>query len=332
MAMPAHVSPIDIFCYRQYNSLGNVSAERITGERTMTDHRAGYAAICGQTNVGKSTLLNQILGVKLSIISRKPQTTRTRITGIKNLPRAQIVFLDSPGLHAGRTTLDRFMLEQAKRVLYEAHAVLFVVDARNTALDEWKYLGTYAREVEVPVVLVINKIDLLKSRDALLPLIENYANVHAFTEIIPVSALRADGIDAVTEKTALLLPEGPALFPEDLLTDVPERVLASEIVREKIFEFLHQEIPYSAAVVIESFEERKDGKLLAIEASVYVEKESQKAIVIGKKGQMLKEIGTVSRKELESFFGVKVFLNLWVRVEKNWSCKVQSLRKLGYLR
>jgi GTP-binding protein Era len=298
----------------------------------MTDHRAGYAAICGQTNVGKSTLLNQILGEKLSIISRKPQTTRTRITGIKNLPDAQIVFLDSPGLHGGRSTLDRFMLEQAKRVLFEAHVVLFVVDARNDAIDEWKYLGTYARDVEVPVLLVINKIDLLKSHDLLLPLIENYANVHTFSEIIPVSALRADGIDAVTGATALLLPSGPALFPGKLLTDVPERVIASEIVREKIFEFLHQEIPYSAAVVVESFEERQDGKLLAIEASVYVEKESQKAIVIGKKGQMLKEIGTVSRKELESFFGVKIYLNLWVRVEKNWSSNTRSLRKLGYLK
>ena len=298
----------------------------------MSVHKTGYAAICGKTNVGKSTLLNQILGEKLAIISRKPQTTRTRVAGIKNLPSAQIVFLDSPGLHGGRTTLDRFMLEQAKRVLYESHVVLFVVDARNSAEYEWKNQGAYVGDVAVPVVLLINKIDLLRSRDVLLPLIDNYSKVHPFSEIIPVSALKAEGIASVIEKTASLLPVGPQLFPEDILTDIPERVIASEIVREKIIELLHQELPYSTAVVVESFEEKKDGNLLAIEAAIYVEKQSQKGIVIGKKGQQLKEIGTLSRQELEGFFGVKVFLNLWVKVEKNWSSRTQGLRKLGYLR
>jgi GTP-binding protein Era len=297
----------------------------------MVNHRAGYAAICGQTNVGKSTLLNQMLGEKLAIISKKPQTTRTRITGIKSTPHAQIVFLDSPGLHSGRTQMDRFMLEQAKRVLYEAQAVLLVVDARKPVEEEWKFLDTYVSDVEVPILLIINKIDLLDSPDSLLPLIDAYAGTYSFEEIIPISALKADGIDLVLSKTARLLPEGPPIFPSDRLTNVPERIIAAEIIREKIFEYLHQEIPYSVAVVVDNFEEKQDRDILVIEATVYVEKESQKAIVIGKKGQMLKDIGTQARQGLEGFFCINVYVTLWVKVEKNWSSRIKSLRKLGYL-
>jgi GTP-binding protein Era len=293
-------------------------------------HRAGYIAICGQTNVGKSTLLNRILGEKVAITSKKPQTTRTRITGIKNIPGAQLIFLDSPGLHIGRSFLDRFMLEQAKRVLYESHVVLLLVDARNPAEYEWRYLGTYASDVEAPIVLLINKIDLLKSPEELLPRIAEYSALFDFAGVIPVSALNADGIDIVVENATRLLPEGPPLFPPGVTTGVPERVFASEIVREKVYQLLHQEVPYSIAVVVETFEEKKERNILLIEAVIYVERESQKAIVIGKRGQMLKDIGTKARLELEAFFGTKIFLNLWVRVEKNWSKRLNALRKLGF--
>ncbi len=298
----------------------------------MNKHRSGYVALCGRTNVGKSTLLNSILGEKIAIVSRKPQTTRTRITGIKNIPGAQLVFLDSPGLHAGRTSLDRFMFEQAKRVLDESQVALLMVDARSRADEEWTYLESYVSGIRIPVILVINKIDILSRRDILLPLMDAYAGLFDFTHIIPVSALQEDGVDAVIGRSAELLPEGPPLFPDDMITDMPERVVAAEIVREKIYELLHQEIPYSAAVLVEQFQEKEDRNLLVIQAVVYVEKESQKAIVIGRKGAMLKEIGRRARLELESFFGVRVFLELWVKVEKNWSRKLQSLDRFGYNR
>ncbi len=295
-------------------------------------HRAGYVAICGQTNVGKSTLLNELVGEKLAIVSKKPQTTRTRISAIKNLPGAQLVFLDSPGLHAGHSSLDRFMLEQAKRVLFESQVILLMVDARNTAESEWKFLGTYAGDLEAPIILLINKIDLLPSPDALLPLIENYTRLREFTDVIPICALSADGIDIVLQKAISHLPESPPLFPAHVVTQIPEETLAAEIVREKIYQNLFQEIPYSVAVVVEQFQEKQDRQILAIEAVIYVERESQKAIVIGKKGLMLKEIGTKARLELESFFGIKVYLNLWVKVEKNWSKRVKALQKLGFYR
>ncbi|MFQ6103319.1 MAG: GTPase Era [Candidatus Glassbacteria bacterium] len=295
-------------------------------------HRVGYVAICGLTNVGKSTLLNRILGEKLAIVSKKPQTTRTRITGIKNMQDVQIVFLDSPGLHAGHSSLDRFMLEQAKRVLYESQVILLMVDAKNTVEYEWKYLAPYASDIRVPIILLINKIDVLKSRDEILPLIEEYAKAYSFAEVIPISALTGDGIDTVVECAVSLLPEGPPLFPTDMLSDLPEKVIASEIVREKTYQLLHQEIPYSVAVVVENFQEKKERDILLIEATLFVERESQKAIVIGRKGQMLKEIGKRARIELESFFGIKVYLSLWVKVEKNWSRKLKSLQKMGYYR
>lgn len=294
------------------------------------NHRAGFIAICGETNVGKSTLLNQILGEKLAIVSRKPQTTRNRILGVKNIPGAQMVFLDSPGLHAGRSSLDRYMLEQAKQVLYESHVVLLMVDARNPADHEWKHIGPYVTDVKAPVLLLINKIDLLEAREQLLPLIQEYAERFSFSEIIPISALRADGAWIVQEKAAALLPEAPPLFPPDVRTDIPENIFAAEIVREKLYELLHEEVPYSVAVVVERMEEKKEKNILVIEATIYVERESQKAIVIGRKGQMLKETGKRARLELESFFGVRVFLTLWVRVEKNWSRSLDSLTKLAY--
>jgi GTP-binding protein Era len=241
-----------------------------------------------------------------------------------------MVFVDSPGLHAGHTSLDRYMLEQAKRVLYESDVALLLVDARNPAEEEWRYLRTYVEDVRAPVLLIINKIDLLESPAVLLPLIEEYSGLFEFREIIPVSALHSDGIDIVEEKAARLLPERPPLFPEGVHTDMPERLFAAEIVREKVYDLLHEEVPYSVAVVVEGMQEKKEKNILVIEAVVYVERESQKAIVIGRKGQMLKEIGKRSRLELESFFGIKIFLTLWVKVEKNWSRTMESLAKLGY--
>ena len=290
-------------------------------------HRSGFIALVGRPNVGKSTLLNQILGEKIAIISDKPQTTRTRILGVRHLPKAQLVFLDTPGIHKPLYRLNQRMVRVALEVLDEVDLVFFLVEATEGVGAGDRYVVERLKERAVPVVLVINKVDLVQ-KGRLLPLIDAYRQMHEFAEIVPVSALTGDGVNRLVEIAVRFMPAGPVYFEDDVVTDQPMQLLAAEFIREKILQKTRDELPFSVAVQIESFTE--EGKLARIAAIVYVEKESQKAIVIGKRGELLKAVGTEARIEMERLFGMKVFLQLWVKVKEGWRQDEQMLSALGY--
>jgi GTP-binding protein Era len=290
-------------------------------------HRSGFIALVGRPNVGKSTLLNQILGEKIAIISDKPQTTRTRILGVRHLPKAQLVFLDTPGIHKPLYRLNQRMVRVALDVLDEVDLVFFLVEATESVGAGDRYVVERLKERAVPVVLVINKVDLVQ-KGRLLPLIDAYRQMHEFAEIVPVSALTGDGVNQLVEIAVRFMPAGPVYFEDDVVTDQPMQLLAAEFIREKILQKTRDELPFSVAVQIESFTE--EGKLARIAAIVYVEKESQKAIVIGKRGELLKAVGTEARIEMERLFGMKVFLQLWVKVKEGWRQDEQMLSALGY--
>lgn len=290
--------------------------------------RSGFVSIVGRPNVGKSTLLNRILGDKIVITSDKPQTTRNRIQGIHNLPGAQLVFIDTPGIHHAKSRLNKYMVDVALSSVREVDAILFLVDAAaRPAVQEGLILETLAG-VAVPVLLVINKIDLVE-KETLLESIDAYARLYPFSEIVPVSAASGDGVERLVQLVYGLLPEGPAYFPDDILTDVPERFVVAEIIREKIFRLTHDEVPYSVAVIVESFKERPNG-LVAISAAINVERDSQKGIIIGHKGELLKKIGTQARLEIERLLDAKVFLELFVKVSRDWSENKLKLKEFGY--
>jgi len=290
-------------------------------------HRSGFIALVGRPNVGKSTLLNQILGEKIAIISDKPQTTRTRILGVRHLPKAQLVFLDTPGIHKPLYRLNQRMVRVALEVLDEVDLVFFLVEATEGVGAGDRYVVERLKERAVPVVLVINKVDLVQ-KGRLLPLIDAYRQMHEFAEIVPVSALTGDGVNRLVEIAVPFMPAGPVYFEDDVVTDQPMQLLAAEFIREKILQKTRDELPFSVAVQIESFTE--EGQLARIAAIVYVEKESQKAIVIGKRGELLKAVGTEARIEMERLFGMKVFLQLWVKVKEGWRQDEQMLSALGY--
>ena len=290
-------------------------------------HRSGFIALVGRPNVGKSTLLNQILGEKIAIISDKPQTTRTRILGVRHLPKAQLVFLDTPGIHKPLYRLNQRMVRVALNVLDEVDLVFFLVEATEGVGAGDRYVVERLKERAVPVVLVINKVDLVQ-KGRLLPLIDTYRQMHEFAEIVPVSALTGDGVNRLVEIAVRFMPAGPVYFEDDVVTDQPMQLLAAEFIREKILQKTRDELPFSVAVQIESFTE--EGQLARIAAIVYVEKESQKAIVIGKRGELLKAVGTEARIEMERLFGMKVFLQLWVKVKEGWRQDEQMLSALGY--
>ena len=290
-------------------------------------HRSGFIALVGRPNVGKSTLLNQILGEKIAIISDKPQTTRTRILGVRHLPKAQLVFLDTPGIHKPLYRLNQRMVRVALEVLDEVDLVFFLVEATEGVGAGDRYVVERLKERAVPVVLVINKVDLVQ-KGRLLPLIDAYRQMHEFAEIVPVSALTGDGVNRLVEIAVQFIPVGPVYFEDDVVTDQPMQLLAAEFIREKILQKTRDELPFSVAVQIESFTE--EGQLARIAAIVYVEKESQKAIVIGKRGELLKAVGTEARIEMERLFGMKVFLQLWVKVKEGWRQDEQMLSALGY--
>ncbi len=293
------------------------------------EFRSGFVALIGRPNVGKSTLLNAILGVKIAIVSDKPQTTRNRIAGIKNHPAGQIIFLDTPGIHRARSRLNRFMVNVALATYNEVDAVCFMIDASRPENEENEFVLETLKGVKKPVFLLMNKIDVVAKRD-LLPVMERYSGRRDFEQIIPVSALKGDGVDAVTDALLQILPPGPRLFPEDMTTDLTERFLAGEIVREKVFRLTREEIPYATAVEIEDFKDHEEKNLIVIRATIHVERDSQKGILIGGKGRMLKEIGRLAREEIEALLGAKVFLELWVKVDKNWREDPRALRRLGY--
>ncbi|TLY16135.1 MAG: GTPase Era [Nitrospirae bacterium] len=290
-------------------------------------HRSGFIALVGRPNVGKSTLLNQILGEKIAIISDKPQTTRTRILGVRHLPKAQLVFLDTPGIHKPLYRLNQRMVRVALNVLDEVDLVFFLVEATEGVGAGDRYVVERLKERAVPVVLVINKVDLVQ-KGRLLPLIDTYRQMHEFAEIVPVSALTGDGVNRLVEIAVRFMPAGPVYFEDDVVTDQPMQLLAAEFIREKILQKTRDELPFSVAVQIESFTE--EGQLARIAAIVYVEKESQKAIVIGKRGELLKAVGTEARIEMERLFGMKVFLQLWVKVKEGWRQDERMLTALGY--
>lgn len=291
--------------------------------------RSGFVSIIGRPNVGKSTLLNRIMGEKIVITSDKPQTTRNRIQGIYNLPGGQIVFIDTPGIHQARSKLNRYMVETAVAAIQGVDVILFLVEANVPAGGREAQILELLDGVETPVFLVINKIDLV-AKDSLLATIAAYAKLYPFKEIIPLSAMTGDGVERLVESVCGFLPEGPLYFPDDILTDVPERFIVAEIIREKVFRLTHDEVPYSVAVVVDSFKERDDGTLVSISATINVERDSQKGIVIGRKGEMLKRIGIEARQEVERLLGTRVFLELFVRVRKAWSENKQMLKEFGY--
>jgi len=290
--------------------------------------QSGFIGIIGRPNVGKSTLLNALLGERLAIATPKPQTTRNRLMGIKTTDRGQFIFLDTPGIHRGETPLSRSMVSAARETFRTADLLLLLVEAPRLERDDREIIASLA-EVSLPVILGINKIDKVQ-KPLLLPLIDEAQGLHPFREIVPLSARSGDGVPVLLEAIRRLLPEGPPLFPEDTLTDRPERFIAAEIVREKIILATRQEIPYASAVTVDAFKEDEGRRLIRIHATVHVEKESQKAILIGRKGAMLKEIGTRARQEMERFFDSRIFLELFVRVQKDWTRDPRALKEFGY--
>ena len=283
----------------------------------------------GSPNVGKSTLLNQMLGEKISITSKKPQTTRNRILGVMHRPSSQLVFIDTPGIHKAKRPLNIRIVDAALSALGDVDIVLVMVDVANPDPNSEAFLVNKLKKIKQPVVLALNKTDLVK-KPALFSIIDKWAKVYSFEAIIPISAILGGQIEELVEAMEALLPKGPAFFPEDTLTDLPERFIAAEMIREKVFRLTGQEIPYSTAVTLDSFSEEKKGTLVKIHATIHVERASQKGMIIGKNGSKLKMIGSEARKEIEQMVGTKVFLKLFVRVHKNWSKDTKALRKFGY--
>ena len=293
----------------------------------MEKFRSGYVSLTGRPNVGKSTLLNTILGEKIAIVTPKPQTTRNRLVGIKTLPDAQIVFLDTPGIHKPKHKLGEWMVREAHGSVKDVDVVLFMVEPEGPGAGD-KFIMDDLKGMNKPVFLLINKVDTVK-KSQILPVIDAYSKLYPFKEILPVSAATGEGLDALLKGIVEHLPEGPKYYPEDLVTDQYERFMASEIIREKIMQQTGDEIPYSVAVEIITWTERADGTVY-IQANIYVERDGQKGIIIGKDGARLKAIGTSARLEIEQLLSAKVFLELWVKVKKDWRSNDQVLRELGF--
>lgn len=290
--------------------------------------KTGIIALIGPPNVGKSTLLNCLLGQKISIVSPKPQTTRNRIMGIVNGPDYQLVLLDTPGLHNAKSPLNLGMVKVALDTLPEVDAILFMIDVTMPRPKHEASQLHHLREVKKPVMLAINKIDKV-GKEKLLPILNAYQEMFPFSALVPISALTSDGTDTLLAEILKLMPEGPRLYPEDIPTDSTERFIVGEIIREKIFRRTNQEIPYSTAVVIDLFQEDEVKGTATIHATILVEKGSQKGIIIGKGGMMLKEIGKAARREIQDLLGMPVMLKLWVKVQKNWSTNPRFLSEMG---
>ena len=290
---------------------------------------SGFIAIIGRPNVGKSTLLNRILGQKIAITSNKPQTTRNRILGIHNFSGGQALFVDTPGIHKAKGKLNRFMVDQAIGACSGVDLILFLVEADDSLGGGDEYILNLLDKSSVPVMLIINKIDLVKP-PKLLKLIQQYSERFEFAEVIPISAKGGDGVPQMLQAIEPRLPEGPQYYPGDMLTDQPERFIVAELVREKIMRRTSKEIPYGIGVQVESFEERPEKNLVIIQAMIHVERDSHKKIIVGKGGKMIKTVGQEARKDIERLLGTRVFLELFVRVDKDWSQNERMLRELGY--
>lgn len=292
-------------------------------------HYSGFAAIVGRPNVGKSTLTNHLIGEKIAIMSDRPQTTRNKIMCIMNTDNAQIMFLDTPGIHKPHHKLGEYMVRTAESTLKEVDVILFVVDASEKRGAGEEYITELLQKVKTPVILVVNKIDKLQDKDKLFRIIDSYSKTYDFAAIVPVSALEYEDFPGLVAEITKHLPEGPAYFPDDMITDQPERVIAAEMIREKILLLTRDEIPHSIAVEVEEFKER-DNDDVYIRATIFVERDSQKGIVIGAKGSLLKKIGQQARADIEGLLGCKVFLDLWVKVKADWRNKDKALKQFGY--
>jgi len=294
------------------------------------EHRAGFASLIGRPNVGKSTLLNRLLGQKLAIVSPKPQTTRNRIRGIRTRPAGQVIYVDTPGLHPPRGKLGRFLASTVAQAMEDVDVVVLVADATAPVEPAGGAVFQALETVTAPVVLALNKVDLVADKAALLPRLQAYAERYPFRALVPISATSGTGVTRFEEVVLALLPPGPPLYPADTVTDQPETLFVAETIREKLLLTLRQEVPYACAVRVEEIAERGDDAPLYIRAEIFVERSSQKAIVIGAAGSTLKRIGQAARRELEAFFGIRVFLDLHVRVRRDWREDDRALRELGY--
>ncbi len=305
----------------------------------QTTSRSAFLALIGRPNVGKSSLLNAMVGQKVAIVSDKPQTTRNRITGVLTRGETQLVFLDTPGAHRPRTRLGDYMVKSIGEAVSGVDAALLVVEPRLSRNEEDSIAGPAERELleqlrnnRLPAVLAINKIDTLEDKRLLLACIDRWRKEYDFAAVLPTSAVTGEGVQELIAELSAFALEGPHFFPDDQVTDQPERVLAAELIREKMLRLLRQEIPHGVAVVTESFKERENsaGPLLDIDAVIYCEKDSHKGMIIGKKGAMLREIGSQARQEMEALFGVKVNLQCWVKVKEDWRNRQGLLHSFGY--
>jgi GTPase len=294
------------------------------------EYKSGFVAIIGRPNVGKSTLMNQIIGQKIAIMSDKPQTTRNKIRAVYTSEEGQIIFLDTPGVHKPRSRLGDLMNKMVEDALREVDLILFLIDASEKLGAGDEFIIEKLREVKTPVYLVINKIDKVHPED-LLPIIEQYRQLYPFAEIIPVSALQGNNVNRLMEQLLKELPEGPQFYPPDQVTDHPERFIVAELIREKVLHLTREEIPHSIAVVIEQMKTREGNEnLVDIYATIYTERQTQKGILVGKQGAMMKEIGKRARQDIERLLGTKVYLNLWIKVKKDWRNQENLFKNFGF--
>ena len=303
--------------------------KKLAARDDHSDFKSGFVTIVGAPNVGKSTLLNRILGEKISITSKKPQTTRNRILGVVHRPNSQMVFIDTPGVHKAESIFNIRIVDVALGAIGDADLILLLIDVTHPDPPSDTILLQALKKQNRAVILAVNKIDGV-DKAKILNVIEEWAALYEFREVVPISARQGIQMDRLLEVMEAALPQGPPYFPEDSITDVPERFIVAEMIREKVFRLTGQEIPYSTAVTVEEFSEDVSRGLMSIYASIHVERDSQKGIVIGKGGRKLKQIGEAARKDIERMIGIQVFLKLFVHVQKNWSKDTKALRRFGY--
>ncbi|MCG7345102.1 GTPase Era [Sporosarcina sp. ACRSL] len=298
-------------------------------QKESNNFKSGFISIIGRPNVGKSTFLNRVVGQKIAIMSDKPQTTRNKVQGVVTTENSQLIFIDTPGIHKPKHKLGDFMVKSARNTLKEVDVIMFMVNANEPIGGGDKFIIDLLQNTKTPVFLVINKIDLVHPDD-LLTTITSYTKEYDFAEVVPLSALNGNNVERLMETLTNYLPEGPKYYPDDQVTDHPERFIISEFIREKVLHLTREEIPHSVAVVIEKIDRDESRELIDVAATIIVDRDSQKGIVIGKKGALLKEIGTKARHDIEMLLGSKVYLELWVKVQKDWRNKPGQLREFGF--
>ncbi|MFP7279799.1 GTPase Era [Exiguobacterium indicum] len=291
--------------------------------------KSGFVSIIGRPNVGKSTFLNRVIGQKIAIMSDKPQTTRNKIQGVYTTEDVQTIFIDTPGIHKPKHKLGDFMMKVATNALREVDAILFMVNVTEPKGKGDDFIIEKLKELDTPIILVMNKVDLIHPND-IPPIIESYKNELEFAAVVPISALQGNNVGPLLEEIAKILPEGPMYYPADQVTDHPERFIISEMIREKVLQKTRDEVPHSIAVAIDQIKTRENGNMVDVHATILIERDSQKGIIIGKRGALLKEIGSEARTDIEMLLGTKVYLNLWVKVQKDWRNKAGQLRELGF--